>query len=138
MTLDVKRLAAAAAALLVGIAEDKAVFELFLDVIHLGAEDEHDRLGVDQHGDSLVLNDLVELALLVGIFERVTEAGAAARAHADAHAGRRLAALREQRLNPLSRRVGHQKGRGSRQSHLSPHTLSRIILPAPSSPSIVT
>src|ERR1700721_1439084 len=127
MTLDVKRLAAAAAALLVRIAEDKAGFELFLHVIHLGAEDEHDRLGIDQHGDALVLDDLVEFALLVGVFEGVAEARAATRAYADAHADRGLAALREQRLDALRRRVGPLEGLGSRQRHY------RLTLFAPSS-----
>src|SRR3954454_6395724 len=96
--LYVEAFAAAAAAFFVRIAEDKAGLQLFLDVIHLGAEDEHHGFRIDQHRDPLVLDDFVELALLVGIFERVAEAGAAARPHADAHADRRLAALGKQCL----------------------------------------
>src|SRR3954465_1057193 len=89
--LYVERLAATAAAFFVRIAEDKAGLQLLLDIIHLGAEDEHDGLRIDQHRDALVLDDFVELALFVGVFERVAEAGAAARPDADAHADRRLA-----------------------------------------------
>src|SRR3954464_12354378 len=89
--LYVKAFAAAAAAFFVRIAEDKAGLQLLLDIIHLGAEDEHDGLRIDQHRAALVLHDFVELALFVGVVERVAEAGAAARPDADAHADRRLA-----------------------------------------------
>src|SRR5262249_16273017 len=47
VVLDVERLAAAAAALFVGIAEDEAGLQLVLDIVHLAAEDEQGRLGVD-------------------------------------------------------------------------------------------
>src|SRR6266853_1623226 len=94
---NVERLAAAAAALLVRVAEDKARLELLLDVIHLGAEDEHDGFGVDEDCHPLVLDDFVEFALLVGVFDRVAEPRAAARPHADAHSQGRLAATGEQR-----------------------------------------
>src|SRR4051794_22333314 len=71
---DVEGFAAAAAALLVRIAESEARLDLVFDIIHLGADDEHGRLRVDQDGDALVLDHLVELALLVGIFERIGKA----------------------------------------------------------------
>ena len=53
--LDMEGFAAAAAALLIGIAKSKAGLKLVLDVIHLRADDKHGRLGVfrrargDQH-----------------------------------------------------------------------------------------
>src|SRR6266446_1377475 len=117
--LDVERFAAAAAAFLVGIAECEAALQLFLDVIHLGAEDEHDRLRIDQDRHALVFDDFVELALLIGIFERVAEARATARAHADAHSCRWLAALGQQRLDALRRSVSHQQGLLSRHHPFS-------------------
>src|SRR5215813_1848335 len=55
----VERLAAAAAALFVGIAEDEAGLQLVLDIVHFAAEDEQGRLGIDIDGDALVLDDLV-------------------------------------------------------------------------------
>src|SRR5205807_8798218 len=94
---NVETLAAATAALLVRIAKDKARLQLLLDVIHLGAEDEHDGFRVDQHGYTLVFDDLVEPALLVGIFDRVAEARAAAGPHPDAHPQSGLAARRQER-----------------------------------------
>src|SRR6516165_7024156 len=104
--LDVKGLAAAAATLLVWIAEGEAALQLLFDIIHLGPEDEHDRLRIDQYRHPLVLDDFVVFTLLIGIFERVAEPGAAAGPHADPHADRRLAALGEQRLYALCRRIG--------------------------------
>src|SRR5512146_552483 len=105
----VETLAAAAAALFVRVAEDETGLQLFFDVVHLGAEDEHDRLRVDQDRHPLGLDDLVELALLVGVFARVAEARAAARAHPDAHPRRRLATLGEQRLDAFGRCVRHRQ-----------------------------
>src|SRR5665213_330028 len=105
---DVEGFAAAAAAFFVGIAEGEAGLELVLDVVHLGADDEHRRLGIDQDGDALVLHDLVEFSLIVGVFERISQARAAARAHADPDAGGILAALGEQRLDALGRRFRHR------------------------------
>src|SRR5215831_3189444 len=57
---DVERLAATAAALFVRIAKGKAALQAFLDVIHLGAEDEHDRLWINEDGHTLVFDDFVE------------------------------------------------------------------------------
>src|SRR5258708_19995623 len=114
-SLDVEGFAAAAAAFLVGIAECEAAFQLFLNVIHLGAEDEHDRFRIDQDRHALVFNDFVELALLIGIFERVAEARATPRAHADAHSCRWLAALAEEGLDTLPRAARPH------QALLSPH-----------------
>src|SRR5207249_3364812 len=116
-SLDVEGLAAAAAALLVRIAESEAALQLLFEVIHLGPEDEHDRFWIDQYRHALVFDDLVEFALLVGIFDRVAKPRAAARAHADPHADRRLAAPGEQRLYALRRSFRHQQGLLSR-----PHT----------------
>ena len=45
--LDAEGFAAAATALLVRIAEGEATLQLLFDIIHLGPEDEHDRLRVD-------------------------------------------------------------------------------------------
>src|SRR6185437_16084018 len=53
------------------------------------------------------LDHLVEFAFLVGVLDRVGEARAAARAHADADAGRRLAAPGQQGLDALRRRIRH-------------------------------
>src|SRR3546814_12806694 len=53
-SLDVKRLAAAAAALLVGIGEHEAAVELVVDVVHLAAEQEHDGGGIDEDLHPLV------------------------------------------------------------------------------------
>src|ERR1700686_2610305 len=96
-SLNVERLAAAATALLIGIAEGKPVLQLFLDVIHFGAEDEHDGFRIDENLDTLVFDNLVELALLIGIFERVAETRATARPHADANPDRRFAPVGEER-----------------------------------------
>ena len=91
-----ERFPAAAAPFFVGILEYEAAFEFFFDVIHLGAEQEHDGFGVDEHGDVVFFHHLVELADLIGIFNRVGKPRAAARAHADLDARRWLAALGQQ------------------------------------------
>src|SRR5438132_846818 len=56
---DMEGFAAAAAALLVRIAEDEARLELLLHIIHLGAQDEERGLGIDQHGHPMLLDHLV-------------------------------------------------------------------------------
>jgi hypothetical protein len=117
MAADVEGFAAAAATLFIRVAEGEARLQLILDEIHFGAENEHRRLGIDQDGDAVRLDDLVELALLVGIFERVGQPRAAARAHPDADAERRLAALGEQRPDPL--RGGFCDGQCLHASHVS-------------------
>src|SRR6516164_1531941 len=113
-SLDVERLATAAAAFLVGIAERKAALQLFLDIIHLGAEDKHHRFRIDEDRDALVFDNLVELALLVGIFERVAEARTTARAHADTNARGRLAASGEEGLDPRRCSIRHRQDLPSR------------------------
>ena len=113
-SLDVERLATAAAAFLVGIAERKAALQLFLDIIHLGAEDKHPRFRIDEDRDALVFDNLVELALLVGIFERVAEARTTARAHADTNARGRLAASGEEGLDPRRCSIRHRQDLPSR------------------------
>src|ERR1700736_2438725 len=122
--LNVKRLAAAAMPLLVGVAESKPVLQLLLDVVHFGAEDEHDRFRIDQDRHALVFDDLVELALLVGIFERVAETRAAARPHADANSSGRFAAVGEQRLDALRRGVRSPIGLFSRHPPISEREFS--------------
>src|SRR5205814_8333966 len=105
--LNVERLAAAAAAFFVRIAEDEAGLQLLFDVIHLGADNEHDGFRVDQDCDPLILDDLVEFAFLVGVFERVGQTRAAAGAHPDPYPDRGLAATGEQRLYALRRGIRH-------------------------------
>src|SRR6185436_5844631 len=105
-TSYVEGFATAAAALLVRILEHEAGLQLLLDVIHLGAEDEHRGLGVDQDRDAILLHHLVHRTLLVSELERIAEARAALGLDADANAGGRLAALVEQRLHALDRRGG--------------------------------
>src|SRR6266851_852467 len=117
---NVERLAAAAAALFVRVAEDKARLELLLDVIHLGAEDEHDGLGVNEDRHALVLDDFVEFALLVGVFDRIAEPRAAPGAHADAHPQGRLAAPGQQRLDPRCRGIRHHQSLLARHHSHSP------------------
>src|SRR6267154_1532800 len=109
MASDVEGFTAAAATLFIRVAEGETRLQLVLDEIHLGAEDEHRRLGIDQDGDAVGLDDLIELALLVGIFERVGQPRAAARAHPDADAERRLAALDEQCPDPLRRGFSYRQ-----------------------------
>src|SRR5437764_13731694 len=99
-SLNVERLAAAAAALLVRVAEDEPGLELFFDVIHLGAEDEHDGFGVDEDRYPLILDDFIKLTLFVGVLDRIAETRAAAGPHADTHPQCGLAALDQQRLDP--------------------------------------
>src|ERR1700733_11037011 len=49
---DVEGFAATAAAFLVRVLEGEAGLQLVLDVIHLGADQEHRRLQIDQDGDT--------------------------------------------------------------------------------------
>src|SRR5258705_8668311 len=106
MTSDVEGFTAAATTLFIRVAEGETGLQLVLDEIHLGAEDEHRRFRIDQDGDAVRLDYLVELALLVGIFERIGQPRAATRTHPDADAERRLTALGEQRPDPLRRGFG--------------------------------
>src|SRR6185503_2009968 len=57
---ELYRLAAAAGRGLVRIVEHEGRGELVDLEIHLGAEQEHDRLGIDEQLDALVLDDFVE------------------------------------------------------------------------------
>src|SRR5262249_40267702 len=143
--LNVKGLAAAATALLVRIVESEAALQLLFDVVHLGPEDEHDRLRIDQYRHPLVFDDFVEFTLLVGIFDRVAEPRAAAGPHADPHADRRLAAFGEQRLYALRCSVRHRQDLLSRQHPIFskggflPSARAEMSIPymgAPPSPSI--
>jgi hypothetical protein len=70
--------------LLVGVLEDEARLQLLLLVVHLGADQEQRRLGVDQELDAAGLDHLVHRLLLVGELQRVAHARAALAAHADA------------------------------------------------------
>src|SRR3954466_2785251 len=80
------RLPAAAGAGLVRIVEDELRLHLVGLVVHLGAEQEQHRLGIDQDLDALVLDDLVGRADIVGVFDGVGLAGTAAVLDADAQA----------------------------------------------------
>src|SRR5258706_646705 len=71
MSLNVERLAAAATALLVRVAEHEPRLQLLLDVVHFGADDEHNGLRVDQDGHSLILYDLVGFTLIFCGFDVV-------------------------------------------------------------------
>src|SRR5262249_54886981 len=107
--LNVERLAAAAATLLIGIVKGEPALEFRLYVVHFGTEDEHDGLRVDQNCHALVFDDLVKFALFVSVFERVAETRTAAGAHAYAHTGGRFTALPEQRLDPRRRSIRHRQ-----------------------------
>src|SRR6202012_6273733 len=65
------RLAAAAGRNLVRVVEDELGLHLVGLVVHLGAEQEQHRLGIDQDLDALVLDHFVGGANIVGIFYRV-------------------------------------------------------------------
>src|SRR5271165_2774689 len=99
----VETLPAAAAALLVRVVEDEAGLERVFDVVHLAAEQEHGRGGVDEDLDALVLDHLLEPLPLLGVFDEIAEARAAARLDADTQAqdlllGRAVLPLGDQRL----------------------------------------
>lgn len=81
--LHMKTFAAATLAFFVRVFEDEAAFKFFFDKIHLGTDEEHHRLRVDQHFHAFLLHHLIELAHLVGILDGIGQAGAAARADAD-------------------------------------------------------
>src|SRR3569832_283794 len=66
--LELHRLAAAAGANLVRIVEDELSLHSVGLVIHLGAEQEQNRFGVDQDLHALILDDFVGRANLMGIF----------------------------------------------------------------------
>jgi iron-sulfur cluster assembly protein len=118
MDYVVERLAAAAAALLVRVAEDEARLQLVLDIVHLAAEDEQGRLGVDIDGDALVLDHLVVRLLGGRIFDRVGQAGAALALDPEAQAGGIRRALRQQLLDP--RRGGVGEGDDGASNHDRP------------------
>src|SRR3954452_5953048 len=117
MGLDMEGLAAAAATLLVRITEHEAGLQLLLHIIHLGAEDEQGRLGIDQHGNAVLLDHFVRRLLLVGIFDGVAEAGTALAAYADADPDRWLAALLQQILHAVRRRFGQVYRLRTRSCH---------------------
>src|ERR1700761_827891 len=84
--LELHGFAAAAGANLIRIVEDELGLHLVGLVVHLGAEQEQDRLGVDQDLDALVLDDFVGGANFMGVFDRIGLAGAAAVLDSDAQA----------------------------------------------------
>src|SRR3954454_22142005 len=91
LTSDLRRrqlhgLAAAAGRDLVRIVEDELGLHLVGLVVHLGAEQEQHRLGIDRDLDAAVLDHLVGGADFMGIFDRVGLAGATAVLDADAQA----------------------------------------------------
>src|SRR5262249_36805490 len=104
--LDMEGLAASAATLFVGIAEDEARLQLLLPHLKFGAEDEERRLRIALRGHAMLLHNLVHGLLLIGIFEGVAEPRAALAAHADADAKGGLAAVGQKLLHPLRRGFG--------------------------------
>src|SRR5579872_1514013 len=84
--LDGDALAAAAGVGLVRIVEDELGREARRLVVDLRAEQEEHRLGLDEDGDALVLDDLVKRRGGFGVFDHVLLAGAAAVLHAHAQA----------------------------------------------------
>src|SRR5260370_16983606 len=74
--LSMNRLAAPTAAFLVRILEGEAGFQLAVDIVHFRADQEHRRLRIDQDGDALGFDHLIELALLVRVFERIGQSRA--------------------------------------------------------------
>src|SRR3546814_18946877 len=68
---------------------DLAALELVLDVVHLAAEQEHDGGGLDEDLHALVLDHVLQLALLLGVLDHVAHAGAALGADADPEAEHR-------------------------------------------------
>jgi len=107
--------------LLIGIAEDETAFEFFLDEIHLGADQKHHGLRVDEYFESATaafslltfifngrkLDHFVKWSYCVGIFDGVGKPRATARADADLDAGRGFAALVEQLVDAAQSRVGY-------------------------------
>src|SRR5688572_7085653 len=79
-----ERLAAAAPALLVGILEGEAGVELVFHIVHLAAEQEHGGGGIDEDGDALLLDHVLEFLAVLGVFDDVGKAGAALLLDADA------------------------------------------------------
>ena len=90
-----------------GFSEDELRRQLRGLEIHLGAEQEQHRLGVDEDRHALVLDDLVAAgSTALRIFHRVGHAGAAAVLDADAHADDRPVGLGDDILDAVCRRVG--------------------------------
>ena len=107
-----ERFAAAATPFLIWIAEGKPAFEFFFYIIHFAANQKNHRLGVDQHADAVFFDDFVEFTDVIGIFDRIGQPRAAARANADLDARRRLAALVEQYMDTAQSRIGDGDDRG--------------------------
>src|SRR5207237_3474486 len=78
------RFAAAAGGDLVGVVEDELGLHLVGLVVHLGAKQEQDRLGIDQDLHATVLDHFVGRTDLMGVFHRVGLASAAAVLDSDA------------------------------------------------------
>ena len=88
--------------------------------IHLRAEQEQQRLGIDQQLDALVLDDLVERRGAFGEFHRVGHAGAAAILDADAQADDRLVRIGDDLMDPGGRGVGDTHRFQTRIFHQAP------------------
>ena len=94
------RFAAAAGAGLVRVVEDELRLHLVGLVVHLGAEQEQHRLGIDQDLDALVLDDLVGRLDVMGVFDGVGLPGAAAVLDTDAQSDNFGIGALGQFLNP--------------------------------------
>src|SRR5260370_37882008 len=103
--LSMNRLAAPTAAFLVRILEGEAGFQLAVDIVHFRADQEHRRFRIDQDGDTLGFDHLIELALLVRILERIGQPRATAGLDADADPYGWLVTLVQQRSDPLRRPI---------------------------------
>src|SRR6266508_4419729 len=122
--LELHRLAATAGRGLVRVVEDELRGELVGLVVHLGAEQEQHRLGIDEHPHALVLDHLVELLDALGIFHGVGHAGTAAVLDADAHADYRLHRIGHHVFDALGGGVGEPDHLGSRPVGHLPALLS--------------
>ena len=104
--LDHHRFAAAAGFRLIGIVEHEAGRKLVALVVHLGADKEHHRLGVDEDADALVFDHFIERADGFGVIHRVAHPGAAAVLHAYTDADITAVRFRHDRLNLCRGNIG--------------------------------
>ena len=117
---EVHRFAAAARARLVRVGEHELGRELVGLVVHLGAEEVHDGLGVDQHARAVPLDHLVIGLLLGRPVHCVFHPGAAALLDADSQAGAADALLGHDGLDARGCLVGqlHYLGAWSGRAHV--------------------
>src|SRR5512146_2367482 len=112
---DRHALDAAAGGRLVGVVEHEAAAQLLAHEIHLGADEEHDRLGIDEYLHALVLDHFLERLRVLRVIHRVAHARAAAVLNAHANAlifalgvrhdladARRRGVRKADRLGPLA------------------------------------